>query len=258
MVNYSTQRVSDLTGARWRSIADDLRGQIVSGQYAAGDRLPPELELAALYGVARGTIRRALDALAADGLVLRRTGGFGGTRVRPSPVRIQWRRDVEHGGPWQRSVSEAGMAPSIRPLGVEVVHADEQTASQLELPIGARVVVRRRLMLADTQPLQLARSAFPADLIADSPLDQPGVAANGVLQNLRSLGLAPQTSEESVSSRLPDPSEQRLLGLPSSTPVLVVDRIIRDSALRPLEWLHAVLDAASVHISYSRTDIGTD
>jgi GntR family uxuAB operon transcriptional repressor len=55
-------------------IAADLRRAIESGRYREGDRLPPERELAASFGAARSTVRRALDELQRSGLVSRRLG----------------------------------------------------------------------------------------------------------------------------------------------------------------------------------------
>ncbi|KAA5836071.1 GntR family transcriptional regulator [Saccharopolyspora hirsuta] len=47
----------------WRQVADDITADIESGELSPGSRLPSEAELAELYGVARGTIRRAVVAL---------------------------------------------------------------------------------------------------------------------------------------------------------------------------------------------------
>lgn len=53
----------------WRQVAADLRGDIKSGALRAGAKLPGELELAAIYGVARVTVRRAVLELRGEGLV---------------------------------------------------------------------------------------------------------------------------------------------------------------------------------------------
>ncbi len=47
----------------WRQVADDITADIGSGELPPGSRLPSEAELAELYGVARGTVRRALTSL---------------------------------------------------------------------------------------------------------------------------------------------------------------------------------------------------
>lgn len=62
----------DHNGARllWQQVADDLRSEILSGALPADSKLPNELELAAIYGVARVTVRRAIHELRSEGHVV--------------------------------------------------------------------------------------------------------------------------------------------------------------------------------------------
>jgi DNA-binding GntR family transcriptional regulator len=59
---------------RYRKIADELRTAIESGQLPAGSVLPSEAELVARHGVSRATVRRALDVLESDGLIISHHG----------------------------------------------------------------------------------------------------------------------------------------------------------------------------------------
>ncbi|MEZ5773262.1 MAG: FadR/GntR family transcriptional regulator [Hyphomicrobiaceae bacterium] len=56
------------------SIVQRLRRAISAGVYADGDRIPPERQLATAFGAARSTVRKALDQLETEGLVVRRVG----------------------------------------------------------------------------------------------------------------------------------------------------------------------------------------
>jgi len=69
------------------SIRDDLRMRLSAGEWAAGERLPSETELAARYGVARMTVRQAIGALASEGAIIRRQGlgTLRPTGARPGP-----------------------------------------------------------------------------------------------------------------------------------------------------------------------------
>ena len=62
----------------WQQVADMIRGDISAGRLRSGDRLPNEQELAGQYGVARLTIRRAVQDLTSDGsvVILRGRGTF--------------------------------------------------------------------------------------------------------------------------------------------------------------------------------------
>jgi DNA-binding GntR family transcriptional regulator len=56
--------------APWRQIHAQLRAEIEAGRLAPGDRLPSIVDLAETYGVALTTVRKALDALKAEGLIV--------------------------------------------------------------------------------------------------------------------------------------------------------------------------------------------
>jgi GntR family transcriptional regulator, transcriptional repressor for pyruvate dehydrogenase complex len=56
-------------------IAKQIRSAILSGEYALGDKLPPEHKLAEMFEVSRPSVREALNSLGASGLVLSYQGG---------------------------------------------------------------------------------------------------------------------------------------------------------------------------------------
>ncbi len=66
--------MSEHRNSVYRSIADDLCKKIHSGEYAIGQKLPPERTLMLEYDVERTTIRRALELLCTDGYIVKRTG----------------------------------------------------------------------------------------------------------------------------------------------------------------------------------------
>lgn len=81
-------------------IADQIRSSILGGEFAPGDRLPPERELAELFAVSRPTVREAINMLAVAGLVESYQGG--GTIVKslveaiaPLPLSNLIRQDAE-------------------------------------------------------------------------------------------------------------------------------------------------------------------
>jgi GntR family transcriptional repressor for pyruvate dehydrogenase complex len=61
-------------------IAEQIRASILAGEFAPGDKLPPERELAEMFGVSRPSVREALNVLASSGLVMSYQGG--GTVVK--------------------------------------------------------------------------------------------------------------------------------------------------------------------------------
>jgi DNA-binding FadR family transcriptional regulator len=62
-------------------VADDLRRRIITGEFAPGELLPFEAELAKKYGISRATIREAMAVLQSESLISVRRGAGGGARV---------------------------------------------------------------------------------------------------------------------------------------------------------------------------------
>ena len=94
----------------WAQIEAQLAERIESGGLQAGERLPPERELARSLGVSRMTVRQALDALSRRGLVERGVGR--GTFVRGHAVRVEG-RVVEVSG--ERVVVEVPEGSELHP-----------------------------------------------------------------------------------------------------------------------------------------------
>lgn len=67
--------------AAYRQVADQLKGQIISGALASGSRLPNETELAGMFAVSRSTVREALRLLASQNLIDTTRGATGGSFV---------------------------------------------------------------------------------------------------------------------------------------------------------------------------------
>jgi DNA-binding GntR family transcriptional regulator len=134
----------------------------IGAEYRPGDRLPAEPELAAAYGVSRATMREALQALAASGLV-RRMHGVG-TFVASVSTKVESALDVDLG------VTEAVQATGKR-LGVQVLQAAEtsaprEVAERLGLPPASRVLWIERAILVDDAPAVAAVDAIPLAVAA--------------------------------------------------------------------------------------------
>src|SRR5512132_4007754 len=80
--------------AKYRQVADDLRGAIERGEVSPGEQLPGESELGDVYGVSRLTIRQALSLLRNEGLVIIEKGKR--PTVRPRPQRRRILRPLAH------------------------------------------------------------------------------------------------------------------------------------------------------------------
>lgn len=226
-------------------VADALRGDILEGRLSPGQRLPSERELAEQHRTTRTTVRKAIAVLRADGLVLTEQGRGAFVRPRPHIRHLArgalWRQRRGSGvAPWNAEVAAQGQAGEQRITEVTTVAAPADIAALLDLEEGAPVVVRRRVLLVDGEPAQLADSYYPAQLAAG-----PGSA---LLRTARIRGGAAAIIEdqlrrpiarfvEELSGRMPTPIEARELRLPPGVPVVRALRTAYDDGGVPVEVL---------------------
>lgn len=145
----------------WREIEKALRAEIATGRYAPGAKLPTEAALAQRFGVNRHTARRALAAMAEEGMILTRRGAGAFVAFRPATYPLG-RRVRFHQG-----LSEAGRIPAKEVLRLETLPAGQTEAEALGLGPGEMVHVWEGVGLADGAPLSYFRSAFPAARLPD-------------------------------------------------------------------------------------------
>jgi GntR family phosphonate transport system transcriptional regulator len=118
----------------WRAIADALRADIAAGRRAPGARLPTEADLAARFAVNRHTVRRALAALAEEGLVRSRRGAGAFVAARPTDYRLG--RRVR----FRENLEAQGRIPHRKVLGLSSRAADAREAAALGLSEGDPVL----------------------------------------------------------------------------------------------------------------------
>jgi DNA-binding GntR family transcriptional regulator len=148
--------------ARNGSKVESVRAQLIRLVAAAGEgeRMPAERELCAAWGVARMTLRRALDELVAEGLLVRRQGQ--GTFVaRPRMARHLSVKSFTD------QMRQQGRVPSSRVLEFRRIRAGVAQARQLRLPVGDPIVRFTRLRLADDEPIGLETTCVSAALVPD-------------------------------------------------------------------------------------------
>jgi DNA-binding GntR family transcriptional regulator len=207
-------------------IAQQLEQAITAGALPAGSRLDNEIELADQLAVSRPTLRKAIETLVRQGLLVRRRGL--GTVVMARPVR----RSLALTSLFD-DLSTAGRQPSTQVLTLGREPADPQVALMLGVPEGAEVIVVERLRSADGEPLALMRNHLPPGLVS---VDAGGLAQHGLYQLLRRQGVTLQLANQEVSARRATAREAKLLGVPRNTTVLTMRRTTYDSAGRAVEY----------------------
>lgn len=213
---------------RHRAIAEAIRAGIRGGLYPPGSQLPSELELARSHGVARGTVRQALEALKAQGTVASRKGARGVVLAEP---RSQSFSELTSFSAWARSLGEV---PGGRVVSLERGTADELDATRLDLEPGSPVRRLVRVRLLGARPVLVERTTFPehiGELVASIDLERQSIYAE-----LARRGVLFANARHAVSAVPADDEDGRLLGLPAGTPLLRQLRRTASPTAEALEW----------------------
>nr|WP_273482753.1 GntR family transcriptional regulator [Kribbella italica] len=200
-------------------------------QKEPGDRLPAERQLAADFGVARMTLRNALDRLEAEGRVHRipKQGAFVGQHKLTHGLTVS---------SFTEEMLALGKRPSSRTLGMDVRYAGETLATKLRIGPDERVWRISRLRLADEIPLTLETVYVPQTIAPD--LTREDLQDQSWYQLLaerygRRITSGVQTIEPTVT----DEEESILLDVPLRSAAFLFVRTCEDQSGRPVEHVRA-------------------
>lgn len=221
-----------MTGKReplWRAIAATIRQDIAEARHAPGTQLPTEARYAARFDVNRHTIRRALAALAEEGVVHARRGAGVFVAQRPSDYPL---------GPrvrFHQNMQALGRMPERRGLSFETRTALADEARALELAPGAAVHVYDGLSLSDGIAIAAFRSVFPA---ARFPQIGAALAADAsVTRALLAGGVADYTRRSTrMNAVIADAAQAHLLALPQGSALLRTVSVNVDPDGVPVEY----------------------
>lgn len=210
-----------------------LHDRISSGRLPAGARLPGEPSLATEHGVSRVTVRRALDRLASEGLVLRRAGAgtFVQRRGGPRPV-VADLPNVLSG------LIEMGRATGVRLLSFEYGTPPAAIAEALRLGPGERVQRSVRVRLIDGAPFSFLTTHVPERI--GLTYSEGDLAATPLLELMERSGVVAARASQAVSATLAGPEAADALGLDLGAPLIELTRVVHDPSGRGVEHLHAL------------------
>lgn len=190
--------------------------RIADGVWPPGASLPSEGQLASEIGVSQGTVRKALDELAAENLLVRRQGR--GTFVAQHDERRilfqYFKLTPDHG---------AARFPDSRVLSILIAPADAAERDGLELGEGDPVIRIRRVRRLDARPTIVERLSLPQRLF-------PGLEAVAIPNNLYGLyatryGVTVAQARERLKAVALGDDNAALLGVEAGRPALAIDRI---------------------------------
>lgn len=199
-------------GPLYQQLHHALRQAIEDKRLASDSALPPERDIANDFGVSRITVRKALDALAAEGLVQRRHGAgtFVAARVEKSfSMLSSFSEDMESRGRTTRSVWLRRSAGSVTP----------EEAMVLGLSPGSPVLRFHRVRYADNVAMALEYSSIPSRYLAS----EKSVDAS-LYGALEKTGSRPVRALQRLRAVLFTPEQADLLAIEAGAPGLLIER----------------------------------
>jgi GntR family transcriptional regulator len=213
----------------YRQIKTLITQDLQAGVWKAGEMIPSEFELASRFQVSQGTVRKAIDDLAAENLLTRRQGKgtFVATHAEQT-TRYRFLRLAADDG--------SGRDLQRRLLVCRRMRAAADVARPLELKSGDPVVFVRRLLLADTRPVVLDDIWLPGRLFKELDAQRLG-AYEGPMYALfeAAFGVQMIRAEEKIRAVAASAPAAELLGVEPGSPLLSVERRSLTFGERPVE-----------------------
>jgi GntR family transcriptional regulator len=222
----------------YRQIKGLILQALEAGEWRPGEAIPSEMELAARFSVSQGTVRKAIDEMAAENLLLRRQGKGTFVASHSDPRAffrflrlIPLKGDIEH----SQSV----------PLECWRAKAGPEAARTLALKLGDPIIIVRRLLQFSAKPVVVDEIYLPGEIFAGLSLDVLK-DSQGSLYSLfeTRFGVRMIRAEERIRAIAADRATAELLRIAEGGPLLSVERISYTYADKPVEWRRGLYSTA--------------
>ncbi len=225
----------------YRQIAELITRSLDGGEWKPGEAIPSELELAARYKVSQGTVRKAIDELAAANLLVRRQGK--GTFVATHSEersRFRFLRLAPDDGSEERLARKFLDCKRMRPSA--------EVAQALDIPGSQAVLQVRRLLYFRGAPVVLDDLWLPLALfkgLTEQRLSEYEGPLYGLFE--AEFGVRMIRAEEQIRAVSADPDAAALLEVAPGAPLLSVSRVSFTYGDRPVELRRGLYDTRHHH-----------
>lgn len=232
----ATAPVTGVSGPVYREIARSITRRLEQGAWKPGEAIPSEARLKDEFGVAIGTIRKAVDQLVAQGILLRQQGRgtFVATHTRDRQLFRFFHIERQDG---------YKEYPDVRLSGFERIRLSREVAEQLALHEGDRAVRLRNTLSLEGKPMMiedvsLAESLFPR-LTEKKLRERPGTLYKLYQDDYR---ISVVRTAQRLSAAVAPRDVARVLGLSLGQPVLVIRRVAFAYHDKPVEFRVSYVD----------------
>lgn len=210
-----------------------LREQILDQKFDPNVPMPSELELAGAYSVSRVTLRKTLELLEREGLILRQRGR--GTFARPPAETSAVQADIS--GLVENLVA-MGLNTQVKVLDFEYLPTPPDVAADMGVPAGTVAQRAVRLRSLKGKPFSYAVTYVRADI--GRTFDADDLAETPLLRLFELAGVTIAEAAQRVSASAADYTVAELLGVDVGAPLLCIKRVVRDKDGHAIERIRAL------------------
>jgi GntR family transcriptional regulator len=210
-----------------------LRDRILSGAVAFGAKLPTENELAAVHGVSRVTVRRALGELGRERLIERRRSA--GTRVIYRPAPAPMTADISS---MLAGLADMGRRTAVRLLSFDYVPAEGAPAQALGVPASQMLLRSVRVRSVDGEPFSYLTTFVPERV--SLTFTRQELASRPLLDLIERAGVKVEHARQRISARLATSDVAAALDVRTGAPLIELTRVVYDQSGHGVEHLHAL------------------
>jgi len=219
------------SGPRYVQLRRRLEESIESGLMAANEPLPAEREIAALTGLSRVTVRRAMQDLVDKGIIVQKQGS--GSFVSDGTPKVE--QSLSRLTSFTEDMTRRGLSSRIEWLGRGLFAPTPDEAIALALSSGEQVARLARLRMANDKPMAIERASLPSDILPD-----PDIVTTSLYEVLERAGNRPERAIQKISAINLDRADADLLGVEPGVAGLRIERTSYLANRRVVEFTRSI------------------
>ena len=202
---------------KYEKIAFDIKEDILSEKYKPNEQLPFEKELCEKYNVSKMTVKKALDLLVNDGLIIKRRGS--GTFVKDITEK-EIQRIIEKKQFSGLTTTSIGHKVTSKVLEFKIINATKEIADILKIEEDEFIYFVHRVRYVDDKAVVIEKTYIPLNLIPGMKLADVKKSIYGYIKD--KLGLNIQSAHSTVRAMKSDELDRKYLNLEKDEPILEV------------------------------------
>jgi GntR family transcriptional regulator len=217
----SEEKLSDVLHIQ---IQSSIRSAIEELVLQPGAALPSERDMSEALGVSRTSIRKAMDRLVEEGMLIRRQGAR-------TEIARRFEKPLSSLTSFSEDMRSRGLSPGMIWIAREVAAASPSEVMALNLSIGATVSRLKRVRTGDGRPMAIEHAAIPTQFLPD-----PSVVTGSLYDVMSEIGHRPARALQRLRASVASAEDAMLLDLEPGAALLLAERRCFDANGTPVEF----------------------